>query len=133
MRGFEKGKIGPKDGNDHIGGNYVTALNFNSTLPFIFENIENLDVLFFFDAANVWGVDYDSSLNDANEIRSSTGIGLDWLTPIGPMSFVFSQPISKATLILMKLLDLILEPRFNENIKNFNFNLLFFKSLLFFQ
>ena len=96
MRGFEKGKIGPKDGNDHIGGNYVTALNFNSTLPFIFENIESLDVLFFFDAANVWGVDYDSSLNNANEIRSSTGIGLDWLTPIGPMSFVFSQPISKS-------------------------------------
>ena len=96
LRGFEKGKIGPKDGNDHIGGNYVTALNFNSTLPFIFENIENLDVLFFFDAANVWGVDYDSSLNDANEIRSSTGIGLDWLTPIGPMSFVFSQPLSKS-------------------------------------
>ena len=96
LRGFEKGKIGPKDGNDHIGGNYVTALNFNSTLPFIFENIESLDVLFFFDAANVWGVDYDSSLNNANEIRSSTGIGLDWLTPIGPMSFVFSQPISKS-------------------------------------
>ena len=48
------------------------------------------------DAANVWGVDYDSSLNDANEIRSSTGIGLDWLTPVGPLSFVFSQPITKS-------------------------------------
>ncbi len=96
LRGFEKGKIGPKDGNDHIGGNYVSALNFNSTLPFIFENVESVDVLFFFDAANVWGVDYDSSLNDANEIRSSTGIGLDWLTPVGPLSFVFSQPITKS-------------------------------------
>ena len=96
LRGFEKGKIGPKDGNDYIGGNYVTAMNFNSTLPFFFENIQSLDVLFFIDAANVWGVDYDSSLNDANEIRSSTGIGLDWLTPIGPMSFIFSQSLTKS-------------------------------------
>ena len=96
LRGFERGKIGPKDGNDHIGGNYVTALNFNSNLPFLFENIDNLDVLVFFDAANVWGVDYDSSLDDANKIRSSTGIGFDWLTPVGPLSFVFSQAITKS-------------------------------------
>ncbi len=97
LRGFEKGKVGPKDGNDYIGGNYVTAVNFNSTLPFIFENVQNLDFLFFFDAANVWGVDYDSSLDNASEIRSSTGIGLDWLTPIGPMSFIFSQPITQSS------------------------------------
>ena len=49
----------------------------------------------FVDFGNVWGVDYDSSL-DSNKIRSSTGITLDYFTPIGPINFVFSQPITKS-------------------------------------
>ncbi len=48
----------------------------------------------FADAGNIWGVDYDDSL-DNSEVRSSVGVGLDWLTPIGPLSFSFAQPISK--------------------------------------
>ena len=96
LRGFETGKVGPKDGNDFIGGNYATAINFSSTIPQILENSQNIDVLFFIDAANVWGVDYDSSINDNSKIRSSIGLGLDWLTPIGPVNFTFAEPLSKA-------------------------------------
>ena len=33
LRGFEKGKVGPVDGDDHIGGNYAAAVNFESNLP----------------------------------------------------------------------------------------------------
>ncbi len=95
LRGFEKGKTGPKDGEDYIGGNYITALNINSNVPSIFRDIQNLDASIFFDAANVWGVDYDSSLNDGNKIRSSIGIGIDWWTVIGPMSFTFSEALTK--------------------------------------
>jgi len=97
LRGFETGKIGPKDGNDFVGGNYMTSLNIVSTLPQFLENSENLDFLIFLDAANLWGVDYDKSLNDNSSIRSSIGIGVDWLTPIGPLNFSLSQPISKET------------------------------------
>ena len=97
LRGFETGKIGPKDGNDFIGGNFSTSLNFATTLPHILENNQNLDVLLFLDAANLWGVDYDSSIDDANGLRSSIGIGLDWLTPVGPLSFSFAQPITKVS------------------------------------
>ena len=96
LRGFETGKIGPKDGNDFIGGNYATALNFSSTIPQLLENSQNIDILFFLDAANVWGVDYDNSINDNSKIRSSFGIGVDWLTPIGPINFTFAEPITKA-------------------------------------
>lgn len=96
LRGFERGKVGPKDGNDFIGGNYATSMNISSTLPQLFENSQNLDFLIFLDAANVWGVDYDSSISDNSKIRSSVGLGLDWLTPVGPMNFTFAQPISKA-------------------------------------
>ena len=95
LRGFEVGKIGPKDGSDYIGGNFVTAINLTSNLPKITENFQNLDLGIFFDAANVWGVDYDPSLEKNDAIRSSIGIGLDWSTAIGPLSFSLATPITK--------------------------------------
>ena len=95
LRGFEYGKVGPKDGTDFIGGNYVTSFNIQSNLPFLFENAQNLDMVLFFDSANVWGVDYDSSINNSNKIRSSIGLGIDWFTPIGPMSFSLSEVLTK--------------------------------------
>ena len=96
LRGFQNGKVGPKDGDDYIGGNFATSFNVNTTLPQLFEQNQNIDFLFFFDAANLWGVDYNSSLNDSNEIRSSAGIAVDWITPVGPLNFSLSQPITKA-------------------------------------
>ena len=95
LRGFERGKVGPKDGNDYIGGNHVTAVNFTSTLPQLFPNAQNLDISLFLDAANIWGVDYDSSIDDAGKIRSSVGIGVDWFTLIGPLNFSISETITK--------------------------------------
>ena len=94
LRGFETGKIGPKDGNDYIGGNYLSIINATTTLPKILENVQGVDIVMFADAANIWGVDYDSSLDEGG-IRSSIGLGLDWLTPIGPLTFSFAQPITK--------------------------------------
>ena len=97
LRGFEYGKVGPKDGDDYIGGNFVTAANFSSSLPQIFENSQTTDFSLFFDIANVWGVDYDSSLDKSQKIRSSVGINLDWFSAIGPLSFSLSQPITKSS------------------------------------
>ena len=94
LRGFESGKIGPKDGSDFIGGNYVTSINATTTIPMILENVQNVDIVMFADAANIWGVDYNNSL-DKEGIRSSIGIGLDWLTAVGPLTFSFAQPITK--------------------------------------
>ncbi len=95
LRGFEKGKVGPKDNADYIGGNYISTLNLSTNLPGILSTVENIDFSYFIDIGNVWGVDYDSSIDDSNVIRSSTGIGLDWLTPIGPLSFSLTQPLSQ--------------------------------------
>ena len=95
LRGFESGRVGPKDGDDFIGGNYAYAMNFSSTIPQFFEESQNVDFLFFIDAANLWGVDYDSSLDDNGSIRSSTGVALDWFSPIGPVSFSLAYPITK--------------------------------------
>jgi len=96
LRGFEYGKVGPKDGNDYIGGNYIAAFSFSSTVPQILENTQSTDFSIFLDIANTWGVDYDSSLDTSDDIRSSVGIGLDWFSPIGPLNFTLAQPISKS-------------------------------------
>lgn len=94
LRGFESGKIGPKDGSDYIGGNYVSTINATTNVPSILENVQNVDIVMFLDAANIWGVDYDSSL-DKSGIRSSVGVALDWLTPVGPLTFSLATPITK--------------------------------------
>ena len=94
LRGFESGKIGPKDGSQFIGGNYASSLNLNSTLPnILFEN-ENVDLNFFLDFANVWEVDYNSAL-DSNKIRSATGLAVNWFSAIGPLTFSYAIPLSE--------------------------------------
>ena len=95
LRGFEAGKIGPKDGADYIGGNYAAAINISTTLPQIFPNLQNTDFSLFFDAGNVWSVDYDSSLPQSNNIRSSVGVAVDIFTPIGPLNFSLTEVITK--------------------------------------
>ena len=97
MRGFQRGKVGPVDNNDYVGGNHVSSLNLSATLPTLVQGLDNLDVGVFFDAANVWGVDYDSSIDDKSTVRSSAGVALNLMTPIGPLSFSFANALSKAS------------------------------------
>mgnify|MGYP001162393592 CR=1 FL=1 len=108
LRGFEKNKIGPVDNGDYIGGNYATAINFEANLPNLLPEKTNTDISLFLDFGNVWGVDYDSSIDDSNVIRSSTGLAASWLSPIGPMTFTLSQNLKKAT---------------TDKTESFNFNL----------
>ena len=96
LRGFNTRNIGPVDSNDYVGGNYAAAINFDTTLPMFFSTIQNVDVRYFLDSANLWGVDYSSDVDQSNTIRASTGIIVDWFTPIGPLNFSLAQDISKA-------------------------------------
>jgi len=96
LRGFESGKVGPVDNGDFVGGNYLTAINVSTNLP-ILESLETFSFNLFYDAANIWGVDYNSEIGDSSALRSSTGLAVDWYTPIGPLSFSFAQPLTKKT------------------------------------
>ena len=97
LRGFVRGKVGPKDGADWIGGNYTSALSAEAQLPNLLPESYRTDFNLFFDTANVWGVDYSSALDDSNKIRSSVGIGANVWTPVGPLSWTFAQDLSKAS------------------------------------
>jgi outer membrane protein insertion porin family len=108
LRGFESGKVGPKDGVDYIGGNYAASINIATTLPQIMPNLQNTNFSVFLDAANIWGIDYNSSLSDNSKIRSSVGIAVDFFTPIGPLNFSLTEIITKGN---------------NDTTESFRFNL----------
>ena len=108
LRGFEKNKVGPVDGSDHIGGNYAAAVNLEANLPNLLPEDTRTDVSLFLDFGNVWGVDYDGTIDDSNKIRSSTGVAASWSSPLGPMTFILSTNLSKAS---------------TDKTESFNFNL----------
>ncbi len=58
-------------------------------------NLQNTNFSVFLDAANIWGIDYSSGLSDNSKIRSSIGIAVDFYTPIGPLNFSLTEPITK--------------------------------------
>ena len=95
LRGFKSGKVGPKDGNDFVGGNYMASFNAAMNLPFLFPTLDTVDFAVFFDVANVWHVDYSKVVDQGNTVRSSAGLALDINTPMGPLSFSLTQPITK--------------------------------------
>jgi outer membrane protein insertion porin family len=95
LRGFESYGIGPRDGSDHIGGNYSVYASLSSTIPNPIPDSWNAKSFIFLDAGNVWGVDFDESL-DSNKIRSSAGVSLEWVSPLGPLSITLAENISKA-------------------------------------
>jgi outer membrane protein insertion porin family len=99
LRGFESGKVGPKDGVDYIGGNYAASINLATTLTQIMPNLQNTIFSDFLDAANIWGIDYNSSLSDNSKIRSSVGIAVDFFTPIGPLNFSLTEQLQKEATI----------------------------------
>ena len=96
LRGFERFKVGPVDGGDFVGGNYVATVNLSAELPML-ESLDTISINTFYDAANVWGVDYSSAIDDSNKIRSSAGLAANWYTPVGPLTFSFAHPITKAS------------------------------------
>ena len=99
LRGFKPGRIGPVDqGDDHVGGNYAAALSITTNLPMIAPSLQNFEFNYFFDVGNVWGTDYRSSnFDDSNYLRASTGAGIEWWTPVGPLSLTFTHAIQKRT------------------------------------
>ena len=108
LKGFQSRGVGPVDGGDHVGGNYLATLSLRSSFPNPLPEILRPTTFLFLDSGNVWGVDYSDRVNDSNKIRSSLGVGIDVVSPLGPLSFSFSNVISKAP---------------TDKVQNFTFNI----------
>ena len=97
LRGFEPRGVGPVDSGDHIGGNNLMTLSLKSTFPNPMPEALRATSFLFLDAGNVWGADYSDLISSSSKLRSSTGVAVDLITPVGPLNFTYSIPISKSS------------------------------------
>lgn len=94
VRGFEQGTLGSRDiTGAFIGGPKKVALNAEILAPFPGAgNDRTLRVFGFVDAGNVYG---ETDKLDAGTLRASVGVGLSWLSPVGPLRIAYANPIRK--------------------------------------
>ena len=95
VRGFEQGSLGPRDSSDTVvGGSRKINLNAEILTPFPGAgNDRTLRMYGFWDVGSVSGP--DASNDNANSLRSSVGVGVSWISPVGPLRLAFAKPIKK--------------------------------------
>ena len=94
MRVFEPGTLGPVDvTGSYTGGNRKFNLNTEFYVPVPGSGNDKSFRLFgFVDAGNVWGQDEKLDFQD---VRASAGVGISWLSPMGPLRLSYGSPIRK--------------------------------------
>jgi outer membrane protein insertion porin family len=94
VRGFEQGTLGPRDvTGSSIGGTRKVTLNGELFVPFPGAgNDRTLRLFGFVDVGNVFG---ENEKVDFGMLRASTGVGVSWLSPIGPLRLAIAQPVRK--------------------------------------
>ncbi|WP_429499040.1 outer membrane protein assembly factor BamA [Robbsia andropogonis] len=95
VRGYEPSSLGPRDKttNDPIGGAKMAVANVELTFPLPGTGYDRtLRVFTFFDAGNVWG---DSQSINFSDLRYGYGLGLAWISPIGPLKLSLGFPLVK--------------------------------------
>ena len=94
VRGFEQGTLGPRDvTGSSIGGPKKLALNAEVIAPFPGAgNDRTLRMFGFVDVGNVFG---ETEKVDFGQFRSSVGVGLSWISPIGPLRVAIANPVRK--------------------------------------
>jgi outer membrane protein insertion porin family len=88
VRGYEANTLGPRDSNGNsLGGSVLTVGSANLIVPnFITERVRTA---LFFDAGNVYSDGFD-----AGELRYSTGLQVDWMSPVGPLRFSLAKALN---------------------------------------
>jgi outer membrane protein insertion porin family len=93
VRGFEQGSLGPYESGTAIGGPKKITLNAELIAPFPGAgNDRTLRMFAFVDAGNVFSESANYSLA---ELRASTGVGISWISPVGPLRLGFAKPLRK--------------------------------------
>ncbi len=93
VRGFEQGSLGPRDAvtGVNLGGTKKVNINTELLVPFPGAgNDRTLRLYGFFDIGNVYGANQNISFDD---MRSSYGIGVSWISPVGPLRLAFARPV----------------------------------------
>ena len=95
VRGFQQGSLGPRDASDlSVGAPKKLTLNAELIAPFPGAgNDRTLRMYGFVDAGNVFKDSY--KLSGPDGLRASTGIGISWISPVGPLRIAYAAPLRK--------------------------------------
>ncbi|MHB1199718.1 MAG: outer membrane protein assembly factor BamA [Polaromonas sp.] len=95
VRGFQQSSLGPRDASDlATGGPKKLTLNAELIAPFPGAgNDRTLRLYGFVDAGNVFKDNY--RFNGPDGLRASTGIGISWISPVGPLRIAYAVPLRK--------------------------------------
>ena len=105
VRGFENSSLGPKDytddeDGDGIGGNASLNFSFEMLMPLPGAD-RTLRWFTFLDGGWVWGDSYDKYGNveqsmgiSLSDLRYSVGVGVAWISPLGPLKFSIAAPLN---------------------------------------
>ena len=106
FKGFDYRGIGPSTANGiYLGGNKYFTSTFGYGTKFLFDEKDNINLKFFTTTGSIWDSDYT---NSSFNLRTSVGASLDFLTPVGPVSFSYSVPVNKNN---------------NDKVQSFNFTI----------
>jgi outer membrane protein insertion porin family len=99
VRGFAGSGVGPRDtgSNSAVGGNKMFAGRFEVVSDIGFDKDSGIRWTVFNDFGSLWGTDYPSGVTGAEDskVRASVGVGIYWMTAIGPLTFSLAKPLSK--------------------------------------
>ena len=86
VRGYKAGSLSPKNSyGDLIGGKRVFSNSIEASIPLMKSN--GMRMVFFVDYGMI-------GENNYNEIkRSGAGVGIEWLSPMGPMQFFYAKAL----------------------------------------
>ena len=97
VRGFEQSTLGPasKTSGIYLGGPKKLVFNAEFITPFPGAgNDKTLRLFAFTDIGRAFGQDEQMSLSD---LRASAGLGLSWISPMGPLRFSLAKPVRQQT------------------------------------
>ncbi len=100
VRGYKARSLGPRDSSDDpdpLGGDRRILLNTELLFPFPGSTAKDKRISLFLDGGQVYGPGQPESLNDVDlaELRFSVGVGINWFSPLGPLSISAAYPINK--------------------------------------
>jgi outer membrane protein insertion porin family len=120
LRGFEFRGLGPRDtgaqNDDALGGNYYAVARFEADFPLGLPEEYGITGGVFLDVGSVWGLDNTNGatgqVDDDFYLRSSIGVSVFWTTPIGPLTFNFSNILQQEDYDEDQLFDFTITTRF---------------------
>ena len=92
VRGYRASSLGPTEGTINLGGNFRVVGNAEIVFPPPFSpESSTVRMSLFFDTGSVFS---DVSAYEGSELRRSAGVSLLWLSPLGPLSFSYAEPLN---------------------------------------